>query len=164
MFGECMSVELKKQLEKVVLESLADKSLFGLNDFGHFVEENKKIIGFFYKQGIITNESFEQAIEHSLMNTAKRIYRLIQEKVRNGEELDIGYYYPEFLAYAIKEGVFSGKEIQKIPFKPYYKNLEDFIKQEREDGLLEHLREKFLDSKTYATHKEIDDSGFNFPM
>jgi len=103
--------------------------------------QNHDTIAKCYNKDMINRDFIEATFEVAVIKQARRDYKLLITKHTNIDYAD-SVEYPECLVYALKKGLFTKKQIKKIPFDG--QNVETFTQQYEKKNLLSELREEFL--------------------
>lgn len=127
-------MDLQSRLKEVTLEYLSN---INLNfPVGH-TRENENLVDYMHKTGVIDNRSMDSALEEAVIKAAKADYVNVTKKGTTIKPDHVAK--PEFLAYAIEKGVFSNKEVKKIPFD-HGEDAKAFVKNYKVDDLITKVR------------------------
>ena len=133
-------MSLNDKLKSTTLEHIRQLDLVKLTSYRL---ANHEILKNLYDSKIIDNESIERALDIAVQRQAINDYEwLLNDKKLSGAYADdLGY--PEYLAHGIIKGVFSEKELSKIPLT-HDETLDSFVKLYSKPNLIESLRNKIL--------------------
>lgn len=137
-----LSFDFKTPMQRYLLESLRNARIEYI-DRRHcpigWNEQLKEILSFAIKIGVLPEIEVREILDKKLKRSGRACF---EDHVNRGTYPD-HTFWPEVLAYAIREGEFSTEEIERICFDHGY-NATTFIKGYGENDLLEKAIKAFL--------------------
>ncbi len=133
---------LKEKLEKLILQEISDTDLFHFNDFS---KENGKLINYLIKSHYLDANKIDEALDTAIKNMARESFN---HTANSGKVYSIYADHvisPRALAYGIKHGIFSEKELSRIKFDSE-KNPADFCLSYNPNSLLKELKNQLLNN------------------
>ena len=113
-----------------------------LNGPEYSLGDKIEFIRFLHMNNLLSLGEVVYSMREAVIRTAKNDFKFVTR--RNGmPDYPDQLPHPEFLAFAISEGIFSKREIGKIPFD-HGKNAKEFCKIYGISNLTEHLAHRIL--------------------
>ncbi|MGV8086851.1 MAG: hypothetical protein ACP5N1_04430 [Candidatus Woesearchaeota archaeon] len=148
---------LNDKIVKVTFEELSALDYISLSFYGRKCHKTLQILK---NNEIINDKMIYSALEKIIKNQAMIDYETI--KCDKDQKYTTVLYAdhvakPEILAYAIKNNIFSKRELSNIPFD-HNDTIESFVKKYDEPDLLKELYNKLMNPKSIVTNtKHFDE-------
>ncbi|MFH1503141.1 MAG: hypothetical protein ABIE36_00595 [Candidatus Diapherotrites archaeon] len=130
-------MSLIDEFEEVFFKKFSELNMSNLYNF---VEENKKTIIFLCNSDCSFNKKIEKALGEFIIK--KEVQENYYPKLLRGRSPE-SLGYPEYLAYALKENIFSFDQLRKINLD-YNSWKNEFIEKYSDRNLLKNFRERLL--------------------
>lgn len=141
---------VREKLRKYVLGSLKNVGVLNPENYGR---KNHAFFNRLYSRNIIDDSFIEGGLEFSVFKRARRDYNILRKRNYQGYSNfadDVGS--TQAFGYALANGLFSDKEIKKIPFERG-DSLENFILKYGSRDILSSIKDKILNPKPESDHR-----------
>ena len=137
---------LEDKLREAAVEHLSRPENIGRTIKPKSQEDDRDIIAFLYEKGIIDDDTIDEAHEKAVIAKAQEYHKMLTSNKGRYTIYADHVVNPELLAYALEKGVFSRKQVKRIPFD-HGENPEIYVQEYRREDLFDALRENLLHPK-----------------
>lgn len=144
---------LNDVLRKAVVEDMETcTTINGIShpSMEHYFRQNLDTLKLLYSIGVLRDKDIDPILEKKIIDEAKLYIKMGRD---HNDPTAGGFYVlrSSFLAYALKKGALSNRELKVIDFEG--ETIDSYVQRHYTDNLLKHVREELFNPKTLPDMK-----------